>query len=125
MNYLIILLLTLTGLSAEGFLQNLTDKYFEQGEYEQKEIVHPKSPSTPKVDNPTINMPKSPTAPKQELKEASSSSTTSLQDFTDRLFSQGKYKKDEEVEIDKRDNNTTAFQNFVDKMLKQNNYKEK
>jgi len=125
MNYLIIFFLTLTGLSADGFLQNLTDKYFEQGEYEQKEVIHPNSPSTPKVSNPTIKMPKPPTAPNQELKETSSSSSTSLQDFTDRLFSQGNYKKDEKIEIDKRDSNTTLFQNFVDKMLKQNNYKEK
>ena len=124
MNYIIVLLLTLSGLSAEGFLQNLTDKYFEQGEYEQKEVMTPSSPKTPKVDSPTIKTPKSPATPK--LEEASSSSTTSLQDFTDRLFSQGNYKKDEkEEEIDKRDSNTTAFQNFVDKILKQNNYKEK
>jgi len=120
MNYVVILFLTISVASAEGFLQNITDKYFEQGKYEDKEIKQPTSPTEPK-----IKLPKSPTMPQAEKKESSSSSTTSLQDFTNRLFSQGKYKKEDKKEIDKRDNNTTTFQNFVDKLLKQNNYKEK
>jgi len=125
MNYVVILFLTISVASAEGFLQNITDKYFEQGKYEDKEIKQPTSPTEPKINTPKIKLPKSPTMPQAEKKESSSSSTTSLQDFTNRLFSQGKYKKEDKKEIDKHDNNTTTFQNFVDKLLKQNNYKEK
>jgi len=125
MNYLVILFLTISIASAEGFLQNMTDKYFEQGKYENKKIKQPTSPTKPKVTTPKIKLPKSPDVVQLEKKESSSSSATSLQNFTDRLFSQGKYKKDDKEELDKHDNNTTKFQNFVDKLLKQNSYKEK
>jgi len=120
MNYLVTLFLTISIASAEGFLQNIADEYFEQGKYENQEVKQPTSPTKPK-----IKLPKSPNVVQAEKKENSSSSVTSLQNFTDRLFSQGKYKKDDKEELNRRDNNTTRFQNFVDKLLKQNSYKEK
>jgi len=126
MPYILVLLLATVPLAADGFLQNLTDQYFEQGKYEKKEVVAPKNPTEPTTSSPTVNSPTPPVAPTLNPKENSSSSTTSLQDFTDRLFSQGKYKKnEEETKSVKLDSNTTKFQNFVDKLLKQNAYKEK
>jgi len=116
--FISLVVVTFTSAQAEGFLQNLADQYFEQGDFKKKEIAQPKKPLEPKVDQVKITQPKS-------SHSSSSSSTTSFQNFADRLFSQGKYKKDEHSEPKQpRDKNTTALQDYVDRLLKQNRYKE-